>query len=74
METQEGQQDLQETQKILGLEDDSIKTMAHVIQELRDDSQNVSNEINDIDSKIKELKQEAQSGNIDPQLAARVFA
>lgn len=74
VETQEGEQNLERLQKILGVQESSIKTIAHVVQEIRSDEGNISNEINDIDSKIKELKNQAERGNVDADLAARVFA
>ena len=73
IETQEGQQNLDELKQILNLQEDTIKTIAHVVQEIRSDEQNTSAQMNDIDSKIKELKNQAEKGNVDPHLAARVF-
>ncbi|MFB6241579.1 MAG: hypothetical protein ABEJ36_02135 [Candidatus Nanosalina sp.] len=72
--TEKGQEDLEELQRILGMEKESVKTIAQVLHFLDEESGEIEGEENEIDSMLENLKEQAENGKVDEELAARCLA
>lgn len=74
VETQEGEKTLEELQKLLGLEESSVKTLAQVVHHLDSEQEDIDESEKTLDDMLGKLQKEADQGNVDEDLAARCLA
>lgn len=74
VETEKGRKNLGELQDLLGLEESSVKTLAQIIHHLDSETGKIRESENELDQMLQNLKNQADRGNIDEELAARCLA
>jgi ribosomal protein L16/L10AE len=72
--TEEGKRNLEELQELLGMEEDSVKALAQITHRLDRRTGEVGETEDEIDSMLENLRQQAERGEVDEELAARCVA
>lgn len=74
IETFEGRKILKKLEKSLGMEKESVKTLAQVVHRIDDKNKDIEDQEHEIDEMLKKLKREADNGNVDDELAGKCLA
>ena len=74
VETFEGRKILKKLENSLGMEKESVKTMAQVLHKIDENNKDIESKEQDIDAMLKKLKKEADNGNVDEELAGKCLA
>lgn len=71
VETFEGRKILKKLENSLGMEGESVKTLAQVVHRIDENNKDIESKEQDIDGMLKKLEQEADNGNVDEELAGK---
>lgn len=74
VETDKGEKDLEKLQNLLGIEENSVKTLAQIVHQLDSETEDIEENEKELDQMLENLKNQAENGNIDEELAARCLA
>lgn len=74
VETSEGQKILDELKNSLDMEEESVKALAQVLHRIDGKNREIEEKEQEIDEMLEKLRQEADNGNVDQELAGRCLA
>lgn len=73
-ETFRGRKILKKLEKSLGMEEESVKTLAQVLHRIDDNNKDIEDKEQEIDTMLENLHEKAENGKVDEELAGKCLA